>query len=50
MGCYRLLSEEFSEKLLQELESLIEAKHIKTTRGSLILWDSRTIHWNQHPN
>lgn len=25
-------------------------KHITAPRGSLILWDSRTIHWNQHPN
>lgn len=23
-------------------------KHIKAPRGSLILWDSRTVHWNQH--
>jgi len=23
-------------------------KHITAPRGSLILWDSRTIHWNQH--
>ncbi len=25
-------------------------KHITAPKGSLILWDSRTIHWNQHPN
>ena len=25
-------------------------KHITAPRGSLILWDSRTVHWNQHPN
>lgn len=25
-------------------------KHITAPRGSLILWDSRTIHWNQHAN
>jgi Phytanoyl-CoA dioxygenase (PhyH) len=25
-------------------------KHITAARGSLILWDSRTIHWNQHPS
>lgn len=24
-------------------------KHVTATRGSLILWDSRTVHWNQHP-
>ncbi len=25
-----------------------ERKHVTAPRGSLILWDSRTIHWNQH--
>lgn len=25
-------------------------KHITAARGSLILWDSRTVHWNQHPD
>jgi hypothetical protein len=25
-------------------------KHITAPRGALILWDSRTIHWNQHAN
>ncbi len=25
-------------------------KHVIAPRGSLILWDSRTVHWNQHPN
>lgn len=25
-------------------------KHITASRGSLILWDSRTVHWNQHPS
>lgn len=25
-----------------------EKKHITAPRGSLILWDSRTVHWNQH--
>ena len=23
-------------------------RHVKAPRGSLILWDSRTVHWNQH--
>lgn len=26
------------------------AKHICAPRGSVILWDSRTVHWNQHPD
>jgi hypothetical protein len=25
-------------------------KQITAPRGSLILWDSRTVHWNQYPN
>jgi len=25
-----------------------ERKHVTAPRGSLILWDSRTVHWNQH--
>ncbi len=25
-------------------------KQITAPRGSLILWDSRTVHWNQHPS
>ncbi len=25
-------------------------KHITAPRGSLILWDSRTVHWNQFPS
>ncbi len=25
-----------------------EKKHVTAPRGSLILWDSRTVHWNQH--
>jgi len=24
------------------------AKHVTAPKGSLILWDSRTLHWNQH--
>lgn len=29
-------------------DSEYEKKHITAPKGSLILWDSRTIHWNQH--
>ncbi|HEV8050847.1 MAG TPA: phytanoyl-CoA dioxygenase family protein [Parachlamydiaceae bacterium] len=29
-------------------EDAYTMKHIIAPRGSLILWDSRTIHWNQH--
>lgn len=25
-------------------------KHVTAPRGSLILWDSRTVHWNHHPS
>lgn len=31
-------------------DSTYEMKHITAPKGSLILWDSRTIHWNQHPS
>ena len=27
-----------------------QVKHVTAPRGSLILWDSRTVHWNQHPS
>ena len=27
-----------------------QMKHITAPKGSLILWDSRTIRWNQHPS
>ncbi len=32
-----------------ESENTYCMKHVTAPRGSLILWDSRTIHWNQHP-
>lgn len=32
-----------------EPNNMYPMKHVKAPRGSLILWDSRTIHWNQHP-
>lgn len=32
-----------------ELGSSYRFKHITAPRGSLILWDSRTIHWGQFP-
>ena len=25
-------------------------EHIAAPRGSLILWDSRTVHWNEYPS
>ncbi len=27
----------------------LEHKHVTAPKGSLILWDSRTVHWNQFP-
>jgi len=33
-----------------ELENAYSMKHITASRGSLILWDSRTVHWNQYPS
>ncbi len=42
--------EEFFESLIDESGNPYCMKHITAPRGSLILWDSRTIHWNQHPS
>ena len=33
-----------------ELGNSYKMQHVKAPRGSLILWDSRTVHWNQHAN
>lgn len=43
---------EFLQKFFDENESgeSYSWKHITAPRGSLILWDSRTVHWNQHPS
>lgn len=56
-----LLFDQFAPKLESlEGEELIQFKNeyfanlpkqqITAPRGSLILWDSRTVHWNQHPD
>lgn len=42
----RYLKEFFTENKDEQGNSYC-MKHITATRGSLILWDSRTIHWNQ---
>ncbi len=42
--------QEFFESRKDESGNPYCTKHITAPRGSLILWDSRTIHWNQHPN
>lgn len=33
-----------------ELGNAYSMKHVTAPRGSLILWDSRTVHWNQYPS
>lgn len=33
-----------------ELGNTYSMKQITAPRGSLILWDSRTVHWNQYPS
>ncbi|MBS0626107.1 MAG: phytanoyl-CoA dioxygenase family protein [Verrucomicrobia bacterium] len=42
------------KRVLDFLDTFFDAsysrKHVVAPRGSLILWDSRTIHWNQHPS
>lgn len=40
--------EEFFASSVDESGNPYCMKHITAPRGSLILWDSRTIHWNQH--
>lgn len=42
--------EEFFEGRRDESGNPYCKKQIEAPRGSLILWDSRTIHWNQHAN
>lgn len=39
---------EFFDSHLDESGNSYCRKHISAPRGSLILWDSRTVHWNQH--
>jgi hypothetical protein len=39
---------EFFENRQDESGNSYVRQQIKAPRGSLILWDSRTIHWNQH--
>jgi hypothetical protein len=40
--------ENFFANNRDEFENPYSKKHITAPRGSIILWDSRTIHWNQH--
>ena len=42
--------EEFFSKNTDKSGNPYCMKHITASRGSLILWDSRTLHWNQHAN
>ena len=42
--------QEFFDSRTDESGNPYRMKHITAHRGSLILWDSRTIHWNQHPS
>lgn len=38
----------FFDSCMDECGDRYEMKQITAPRGSLILWDSRTVHWNQH--
>lgn len=42
--------EEFFATRTDESGNPYFKKHVTALRGSLILWDSRTVHWNQHAN
>ena len=44
------LLDEFFGNSTDEFGNHYCKKHITAPRGSVILWDSRTIHWNQHAN
>jgi hypothetical protein len=41
---------DFFSNAKDESGNAYSKKHIIAPRGSLILWDSRTVHWNQHPS
>lgn len=41
---------DFFSYVKDELGNAYSMKHITAPRGSLILWDSRTVHWNQYPS
>lgn len=41
---------EFFSHITDESGSTYCMKHVTAPRGSLILWDSRTVHWNQYPS
>ncbi len=41
---------EFFDLNFKDSEKPYSNTHIQAPKGSLILWDSRTIHWNQHAN
>lgn len=40
--------QEFFGNSADEAGNTYPMKHVTAPRGSLILWDSRTVHWNQH--
>jgi hypothetical protein len=42
--------DDFFQHSRDESENSYSKKHVTALRGSLILWDSRTVHWNQHAN
>ncbi len=39
----------FNNEFLSRFFSDYATKHVTAPRGSLIIWDSRTVHWNQYP-
>ncbi len=41
---------DFFEQSKDESGNSYYLKHITAPSGSIILWDSRTVHWNQHPS
>jgi hypothetical protein len=45
-----LESGEEKQQFLDAFFGTENIRHVIAPRGSLILWDSRTLHWNQHAN
>lgn len=41
---------DFFKSSKDELGNTYSIKHVTAPKGSLILWDSRTVHWNQYPS
>lgn len=46
---YRKFLDDFFANNVDESGNFYCMQHVSAPKGSVILWDSRTVHWNQHP-